>query len=324
MVYSRYREIAEAGLLVDAICEQFLEMSLAKGAPKHFDGELTSVQCGSISVNRVNSDPLDVVRTRSAIARSSRETYYLLCMPDASWSVKHMGLHSGLGSGDLVLVDSREPYELRFPFAGQARSLGIPAEWLQAWVADPRTLTGRAIGARSGRGAVLSSFVNALTPEYVASMQLSGAILTDQLGGLIASTADDLSAGLRTIRVQPHSLAPAIVRTLKARYTTPGLTATHVARELGVSVRTVHAALSQQGMCFSAALARERMAAAHRMISNPGFDSLPLSEIGRRAGLPEASHFVRLYRHYFGNTPGSERHGRRGDQPPPMKRRGHP
>uniref|UniRef100_UPI004039E440 helix-turn-helix domain-containing protein n=1 Tax=Variovorax sp. BK018 TaxID=3450241 RepID=UPI004039E440 len=286
-------------------------MSFRNVGARDVDGELTSVQCGAIGVNRVASDPpMIVARDAGAIARSPKETWYLLCITDTPWSIRHHRLYSELQSGDLVLLDSREPYELRYPMAGQARSLELPVDWLKGWIADPTALAGRPLRADHGWSRVLSSFVDALTPEYVARAPQSDALLADQLGGLLTLTAADFEPPVRVNRVPANSLGSAVRRVIKEQYDTPGLTAAHVARRLGVSVRTIHRAMGLQGLSFSDALMCERMAAARRMIGDPAYDGLALGEIGRRVGLLDPSHFVRQYRRHFGGTPGSERRGR--------------
>ena len=44
--------------------------------------------------------------------------------------------------------------------------------------------------------------------------------------------------------------------------------------------------------------------------SEPRFDRLGIAEIGRRVGLADASHFVRLCKRYLGATPGALRRSR--------------
>ncbi len=292
---------------VGAICERFLEMSPARAVQKNFVGELIGSRCGAIGVHRITSDPLNVARTAQAISRSAKEFYYLLCMPDSPWSVSHGGRQVALNPGDLVVIDSREPYELRFPSGGTSFSLELPVAWMKNWVPNPDALTGQRLDARAGWAATLSSFLKALTPEGAAAGHLPETLLNDQLGGLIALVADSAAPHTRLERVQPRSLSTAVLRALQEHYAMPGLTAAHIARTLGVSDRTVHRAMGAQRLTFSAALMRERMDAARRMVGDARFAGLTLGEIGRRVGLLDPSHFVRQYRRYFGETPGRDR-----------------
>lgn len=294
---------------VGAICEQLVEMTAAKVGRQNFSGDLKSAQCGPVGVNRVFADALDIVRTPRGIAKSSKNFYYLVSMPHAQWSAEQGRRMAALNPGEMVLVDSREPFELRFPTPGQSLSLELPVDWLADWVPDADVLVGQVIPARGGWAAALSSFAQALTPAQVVEAPLLHTMLTDQLGGLLTLTADGMRQSPDLLN-RTSALCGAIERVIEDSYTTPGLTAAHVARNLGVSVRSIHRAMSQQGMTFSDALTRARMLAAHRMVSNRHLDDLSIGEIGRRVGLPDPSHFVRQYRRRFGVTPGSERRTR--------------
>ncbi|MFS2051454.1 helix-turn-helix transcriptional regulator, partial [Variovorax sp. CT11-76] len=92
----------------------------------------------------------------------------------------------------------------------------------------------------------------------------------------------------------------------------PGLTAEAVARELGISQRSLHRCLADGGATFAATLLDCRMQAARRMLGDARFDRLAVAEIGFRCGLADASHFVRLCRQQLGATPGALRLARIG------------
>ncbi|WP_408908733.1 helix-turn-helix domain-containing protein [Variovorax paradoxus] len=86
-----------------------------------------------------------------------------------------------------------------------------------------------------------------------------------------------------------------------------------MARELGISQRSLHRCLAERGeggeggTTFATALLGFRMQAARRMLGDARFDRLAVAEIGFRVGLRDASHFVRLCRQQLGATPGALR-----------------
>jgi transcriptional regulator GlxA family with amidase domain len=53
-----------------------------------------------------------------------------------------------------------------------------------------------------------------------------------------------------------------------------------------------------------------RIDTARRLLGESRFDRLTVAEIGRRVGLLDASHFVRLYRRSTGLTPAAVRRAR--------------
>lgn len=94
------------------------------------------------------------------------------------------------------------------------------------------------------------------------------------------------------------------------RCTDDALGALEIAVALGVSVRTLHRTLAACGQTFGATLMSARVALATRMLESPLMARLTISEIGRRAGFSDASHFTRVFRRYTGRTPAQVRNAR--------------
>jgi len=283
---------------VGAICECFLEMDACTATPEHFGAELSSVPLHTLVINRVQGGAQDVFRTQRGIARSRGDYYYLLCKERTPCNVVQHGAHADrLLPGDLALIDSRSRYELHFPAAVDIHSLQIPIEWLDSWVPDVRRHLGQRIDGSAGWGSSLGACVRQLG---AASPALPAALIADQVGALLA------------LAVAPAPMADASARDLVARIddclhgrcSEPGLLANDVAASLGISVRTLHRALARAQLTFAARLMHHRLHAARRMLESPVFDRLTIGEIGRRAGLVDPSHFVRLCRSRLGATPG--------------------
>jgi AraC family transcriptional regulator, positive regulator of tynA and feaB len=74
--------------------------------------------------------------------------------------------------------------------------------------------------------------------------------------------------------------------------------------ELGISVRTLHRAFSAQGRSFGGTLRKLRLEEAQRLLEAPFLARLSVSEVGRRCGFADASHFVREFHQATGMTPG--------------------
>jgi AraC family transcriptional activator of tynA and feaB len=129
---------------IDAICEGFLEMSVTSPCGATFQSSLESAQLGPIGVNRVRGTRQDVYRSQAAIRRARSNYYYLLCKPDGAWSVGQDGRVAAMKPGDVVLVDSRRPYEFHFPQSSDTVSLELAPSWVESWLPDPARARGGA------------------------------------------------------------------------------------------------------------------------------------------------------------------------------------
>lgn len=295
---------------IGAICEGFLEMSATSPVAGSFCSSLESAQLGPIGVNRVRGSAQDVFRTRQAIRRSMADYYYLLCKTDGGWSVGQNGRIRWMKTGDVVLVDSSQPYEFHFPVSADTMSLQLSRAWVECWLPDPSSILGTALDGDTGWGRALSSFVQALSPELAVNPPLPAPVMSDQLGALLAlasgsATADGAATGNSLASVRDR-----IVGAIAARFAEPGLTAAMIADGLGISERTLHRGLGRGGTTFAGILTDHRMAAARRMLSERRFDRHSIAGIGLRVGFTDPSHFIRQFGRRLGLTPGALRRQR--------------
>lgn len=290
---------------VGAVCEGFLAMDVQSPAPRAFDAALTSAPLGELRLNRAEGSAQDVYRTRHQVARGGPNYFYLLCKTDEPWTAAQEACRTRLAPGDCLLVDSRRRYEFHFPTRCDTVSLQLPTAWVERWLPDPAAACGRALDGRQGFGAALSAYARQLQPELALAPPLPAALLADQLGALLA-----LAAGGDAPPAAP-SLAARIADALRERHAEPGLTAAAVATGLGIGERTLHRALAAGGQTFAQQLMACRMDAARRLLADARFDRLAVGEIGRRVGLLDPSHFVRVFRRAAGVTPGALRRQRR-------------
>ncbi len=288
---------------VGAVCEGFLEMAVTSPDAAKFSSSLTTASLGPLSSSLVRGSAADVVRTRQAIARSDENYFYLLCKQEGTWNVAQGGNRAALLAGDLAIVDSRQPYQFHFPICANVLSIQMPISWMESWIAEPTKQVAQSISAASGWGRALSAFVQELAPEHAGASTLPHSLITDQLGGLLGLA---LGTPLHNAPID-SALHARIHNTIAERYAEHGLTVAGVAAQLHISERTLHRALSNRSETFANLLIGARMKAAQRMLGNPRFAKLSISEIGRRAGFSDSSHFARQCRRSLGFTPNALR-----------------
>jgi AraC family transcriptional activator of tynA and feaB len=293
---------------IGAICEGFLEMDVTSSQARTFGATLESVPLGPLGVNRVRGTAQDVYRTRRAIAHSRSNYYYLLCKTDSPWVVVQEERSARMLPGDVVLVDSRRCYAFHLLQSADTISIELPTAWVESWLPDAGDLVAKRIDGRTGWGGVLGSFAQQLSPEVAAKPPLPSALLTDQLGGLLSLAFGQLPpAPAMSDKGGRAALRQRVLDATRERHAEPGLTAAGVARELGISERSLHRCLADGATTFATALTGFRMQVAQRMLADARFDRLSVAEIGFRVGLSDASHFVRQCRRHLGRTPGELR-----------------
>ncbi|GKS84001.1 helix-turn-helix domain-containing protein [Acidovorax sp. SUPP1855] len=286
---------------VGAVCDCFLDMEVEPSQRQAFSATLASMPCGGLRVNRVSGSAQRVRRTLQGIRRSGGDNfYYLLCKESSPCHVAQDDAGAArLLPGDLALIDSRRRYLLEFPEAVDTVSIQIPIGWLDTWLPVADRWLGRRLDGAAEWGRVLSAYVTQLRAEQPARL---GTLQAEHLGGLLS-----LACGAAPEAPPRPGLLQRIEHCVRQRFGEHGLTAADVADDVGVSLRTLHRALSAGGSTFALLLMRERMAVAQRMLHAPSHRHLTVAEIGRRAGFLDTSHFARACRQWCGRTPAQER-----------------
>jgi AraC family transcriptional regulator, positive regulator of tynA and feaB len=295
------RPVERLDYWVGAICEAFLEMDCHSRAAECFDGTLTHLPLQQLALNQVCASTQEVYRTPANIARSSAQPFYLIAQTEQPWQVKQGGQRLQLRPGDVVLVDAAQPYELHFPNSVNCLSMQMPRSWVGQWLRTIDTPVARVAHREQGWGPMLSALCMQLGRQPGLALQTAPDWLEGHFGAL-------LSAALEPAAPQPplrscRALHQRAVSIMRERLDQPGWSATDLASDLGVSLRTLQRAFTEVGETVAGSWRAMRIGHACALLSQPRLAGLAMSEIGRRCGYADASHFTRDFQRCMGKTP---------------------
>ena len=295
------RPVERLDYWVGAICEAFLEMDCSSRAADCFDGELTHLPLSQLAVNRVRASTQDVYRTPSGIARSRSQPFYLITQTEQPWHIKQGGQRLQLRPGDAVLVDAAQPYELHFPHSVSCLSVQMPRAWVAGWLRTVDTAAARVAHREQGWGHMLSALCLQLGRQPGLALQMAPDWLEGQFGALLGAALEP-SVIDTPVKVGQALHRRAVAR-MRERLDQPGWRAADLAVELGVSLRSLHRAFTDSGETVAGRWRALRMEQACGLLSQPRLAGLAVSEIGRRCGYTDASHFARDFQRSMGQTP---------------------
>lgn len=291
---------------VGALCQAFLEMDCNPRVRSGFEGRIARVGVGELAFHQVISEAQDMFRTPAGIARSSRQPYYLISQRDQCWQVRQDGKLLQLRPGDLVLIDSSRPYALHFPERSTVMSVCLPRPFVNRWLVEAERAAPLPIARDQGWGAPLSALCLVMAQEPLRAGHYPPELLSDHLGAMLSAALDPPDV--------PRSAAANLVDRatgyLREQLAQPGIVAQAAADEFGISVRTLHRAFSAQESSFGGTLRKLRLEESRRLLASRSLARLSVSEIGRRCGFADASHFVCEFHQATGMTPGHWRQNR--------------
>ena len=285
-----------------AIGEALYPITVDRADASNFHAEVSWANLGSIEVCKALGSSQSNFRGRTEIARTTDHRFNLLMTLQSSWKADHRGALR-MHPRDVLIIDSEHPLRVDVDDDYIAVNVVVSDAWLRQWLPNPNLLAARRIPGNSLWGLALSSYLSELSPELVAAPPLPLPVIADQVGALLALTANGLRDATLASTPAMRSLYERVQDCLQQHCTEPQLTAADVAASTNISLRTLHRTFAAASETFGDKLIEARARVAFRMLTSPLFKRVTTSEIGRRAGFLSASHFARVMRSRFGRTP---------------------
>jgi AraC-like DNA-binding protein len=204
-------------------------------------------------------------------------------------------------AGSFVVRDDGPPSLFDVAPGSTADVLILPASAIRPHLRGGRPVLGSA-GAAEARVLLAHARTAAETAGDLTPAGLRAArdALLELARGTMAGGFDDAEPQLAP------ALARAAMELADARLTDPGLTPATLARQLNVSVRTLHRAFAAAGEPVAAYIRRRRLEQARLELTAPLSPSARrpgVSEVAARYQFADGSHFIRAFKARYGQTP---------------------
>ncbi len=285
-----------------AVCEAFLAMTPRISSHADFAARLEHTALERLALNRVSAPAHGVLRTRHDLARGGSGLFFINLHPTGRCRVQQGGKDHRAEAGELMLIDSREPYTIDVLDTGALLSLAVPADLLKAWAPD--------VEDRTATPVPHSPAMQLLRAQMQTLAQCAPDVSAELAGVLAVTTLSLARATLARATLAPQ--AEAVVQQTSLRRRAQVLIARHAhdasfgpiqaAALLQVSVRSLHAAMAADGTTFGKTLMEHRLLRARAQLLQP-HAPLKVAELARGLGFVSAEHFSRRFRARFGCAP---------------------
>jgi AraC-like DNA-binding protein len=285
-----------------------LDLSPLEGLPLKYSGR--TILFDGLAVISGQASGMRAARSRSLLSDGSDDLVFHL-----NWSGSSVHTRAGrqhrIEAGSAALMTAGEPGEHVFPEPASWLTLRIPRRSLSGLVSAPEDALLRPIPANAEPVGLLSDYVRvALGQNRLASPRLRS-LFTTHVHDLVALA---IGAGRDAAEVaRGRGLRAARLNAAKCeiarRLAEEGLAIADVAGRLGVTARYTQRLFESEGTTFTEYVARQRLALAYRLLSNPGLLDRSITTIAFDVGFGNLSHFNRLFRRNYGATPSDVRAG---------------
>jgi AraC-like DNA-binding protein len=255
------------------------------------------IASGSVSAARYE-------RTPERIA-DGNDDLYLVAVKGSPCTVSQRGREMALGDGDAVLISGSDVSTFISFKTMHFLNLCIPFAALAPLASDLDDAVARPIPRDTEALRLLIGYLGVLRENRaLTAPDLHHSVTTHvhDLAALAIGATREAAAmaggrGLRAARL--HALKADIVKILGHRDLSIGA----VAARHGITVRYLHKLFENEGKTFSEFVLSQRLARAHRLLTDPRCAGHPISAIAYQAGFGDLSYFNRSFRRCYGVTP---------------------
>lgn len=231
------------------------------------------------------------------------EAYLLVLQYAGNGCYRHAGRQVTLDSGDMVLLDMSQRFDLTFSNVHHELVWMLPRETLAPLLVKPEQVTA-GISGRYGLGALLAGSMRMIAGEAGRLDTVSQRSLRLHLCNLAALTLGATlaveEARWKTYRMERRHQ---ILTYIEVHLRENDLTAERVARDLKMSRRWLHELFSDDGTTFATWVVRRRIEECRRLLEDPRQDHISISAIAFRHGFNDLSTFYRQFRAHCGARP---------------------
>lgn len=294
----------------EVICEAFGALDPQRSPSTDmsgFPGRVQLIELDTIRGATVEAPAHVVRREQSEIRRDPQEAFFVNLQLAGSCGIRQAGRDAVVTPGDFVVLDLTRPYTIDVRPDFSIICLRVPRERLIPFVGDPKGLVGFLGRAQNAQGRIAASFIRELWAQGsdvtdVAAGRL-GHVLAELIGIAMSGEQDIIRQSETTTMLRARSF-------IRRELGEADLSPAKVAKELRISVRTLHALFEHSEQSFAAWVRQERIERCAADLRNP-CDKRTISEIAFRWGFSDSSHFSRVFKSAFGRSPRDFRHEKR-------------
>jgi AraC-like DNA-binding protein len=295
------REIPEPkklGIWRDAIHRTYQTVDCRKVDGTPLLGDIRVAAFGDLEVSEVASPPMTYARGAEEIAAGREAHFQLVLAVSGHGTYRQRSAEVNLGVGDMVIYSSLEHSEVSFPAASLTQVIKIPSKLLEDKIDSVDRIAATFIDGSSPEGCMARQLI-----QTCVAVSMGGGVTDDRLSDgalqILAAVIDNSLPGAGNSRFS--SSLKKVKKYIEKNLSDPGLNIIRIAKENGVSTRTMNRMFATEGTTAVDWMWSRRLAASHKILTEG-----KVKQVGQAAfdcGFSDLSHFGRVFKKRYGYLP---------------------
>lgn len=273
-------------------------------AGKHpLHGEIQARVVGALGVARVSGIGVQASHTRAHIARADGHVYGACVHLAGEARITRRSETITLQPGDVFITDSRHEFTLDLERPWRHLLVTLPTHCLDRRVTRPDSLAGAVLRACP----LASLWATHLATGFALGEELSpaaAALFARHSVDLLTQIVDEsCSHGLTPTTATRAATFATACQVIAIKFGEPDLTPADIARDIGVSSRTLARIFAEHNETVMRRVFDERVRQAARLLAAPAAAHRSVTDIAFTCGFNDLSHFGRAFASRMQMTP---------------------
>lgn len=275
-----------------------------------FQADATLQALRGLRTLALKGSPMRFKRLRASLADGDDSIGLIVCLPGKS-RLSQRGRDIELCAGDAISILHSEPATVTY-IDGMLFGLAVPREALAQRVIDIESLAMRPIPQRSEPLRLLMAYLKSAFKEgALAAPKLRDAVVAHTCDLVALAVDEGASLGESDASAVVAARHSGVLDYIAAHFQKPGLSVEEVAHRQGISPRYLQRLMALSGSSFTGHVNELRLQLAFKLLTEARVSAQLISDIALEVGFSDVSHFNRLFRARFGDSPRGVRYAGR-------------
>jgi len=255
--------------------------------------KLSAIKSHSLQIERLSGEPTGI----------EQDCYFAVLLTSGKYKLEQGGREVFLEKGDMALYDATQWHRVSMPESASKIIVSIPRPLLNQRINNAANLTAKKISAKSGLGAVASSFIQTTVNQLDSLDRAAFIDMTEPVLDILTLSLNQLNPGSIHLSGTQSSTLFHVKKYIQQHCEQSDLTPALISQAVGLSVRYINDLFSSEDTSLMRYVTQQRLCLVHRRLSNHNYLNRSITELAIQSGFNSPAHFSRVFKIKYGMSP---------------------
>lgn len=254
---------------------------------------ISPIRTNSLQIERLSQEPTEI----------EQDCYFAVLLTSGKYKLEQGGREVFLEKGDMALYDATEWHRITMPQAASKILISIPRQLLDQRIHNVTNLTAKKISAKSGMGAVTSSYIQTTVNQLDCIDKSSFLEMTEPVMDILSLSINQLNPKPIHLSGTQSSTLFHVKKYLRKHCDNSELTPEIISQAVGLSVRYINNLFNTEATSLMRYVTQQRLCLARSLLGSQRYTHHSITELAMQSGFNNMAHFSRVFKMKYSMSP---------------------